>query len=566
MNRAAPIQPGSADMRMSEHRIQVLEAQNHVLEVIASGADLESTLRELALVTATLFDGAVCSIYTLDGSGSKLHLAAAPDLPNPYKVALDQIELSPRAEPSAAAVLRREPVIVSDISVDPFWTAVREITRSFGFRACWAHPVLDQSGQALGTISLYFSEPCAPDEKDCRTIDSIIALGRLAIMHERRGQALRSADERFLSLAANVPGVVYQRVVSPDGEIRYTYISDGALDLFGVSAKEIIANPQALFDCHGPEYKQDFRERLLTASRNLELWDVEASIVTRDGEQKWTHALARPTREPDGSVVWNGIILDATRIKTANLELRAANRTKSEFLANMSHELRTPLNAIIGFSEVIQQQTFGKLGNPKYLEYIDDIHSSGRHLLQIINDVLDLAKIEAGKMELAEESTDLRETIESCIRLIKSKADEVNLDLKVHVTDDVFYLRVDARKLKQILINLLSNAIKFTSSGGEVTISAERECDGQLAISVADNGSGISPDQQELVLKPFAQADSGLDRMFDGTGLGLPLTKAMVELHGGSLVLQSDLGKGTTVTVRFPADRLIPWNCDSELC
>ncbi|MFQ5775317.1 MAG: GAF domain-containing sensor histidine kinase [Kiloniellaceae bacterium] len=558
MNRVARDWPGRSDARAAEHRIRVLEGQNRVLEVIARGASLERVLHDLAVVTESLFDGAVCSIFVLDTDGSNLRLAAAPNLPEPYKRALDQVELRPSAEPSAAAALRCETTVVSDIAADPFWTGVRAMALSLGLRACWSQPILDVNGGALGTITLYFREPNTPGEEDCRTIDSIIPLGRLAIVHDRRAQALRLADERFMSLAANVPGVVYQRVVTPDGDIRYTYISDGARDLFGVSPEEIIADPRALFDCHGPEYSQDFRERLLAASRDLTMWDVEAPIITRTGEHKWSHAIARPKRQPDGSVVWNGIILDATRIKMANLELTAANRAKSEFLANMSHELRTPLNAIIGFSEFMLAETFGALGNPKYMEYVRDIQKSGKHLLQIINDILDLSKIDAGKMDLTEELVDVRRMIENSIHLIKDKANDHDITLSVLVAENVLNLRADERKLKQILINLLSNAVKFTPAGGWVKIAAEIEQDGRLAISISDNGSGIPLEDQQRIFRPFVQADSGLNRKFDGTGLGLPLTKAMAELHGGSLDLVSEVGKGTTVTVRFPRDRLDP--------
>ena len=286
------------------------------------------------------------------------------------------------------------------------------------------------------------------------------------------------------------------------------------------------------------------------------MWDVEAPIIARDGTHKWSHAIARPTRQADGSVLWNGIILDATRLKMANLELATANRTKSEFLANMSHELRTPLNAVIGFSEIMLLETFGDLGNPKYLEYARHIHSSGAHLLRIINDILDLSKIEAGKMELIEESLDLHQIIENSVQLVSEKAREHEVAISIEIAENVPNVWADERMIKQVLINLLSNAVKFTPAGGKIAIASWIENDGKLAISISDTGLGISPEDQEQIFDPFVQVDSGLNRKFDGTGLGLPLSMAMVQLHSGTLDLESAVGAGTTVTIRLPHGRL----------
>ncbi len=225
---------------------------------------------------------------------------------------------------------------------------------------------------------------------------------------------LRSANQRFESLVANVPGVVYQRKVTPEGEIFYTYISDGAKDLFGLTPEEVLADSQALFNCHGPEYREGFRERLLASSKTLSLWDVEAQIITAKGETKYTHAIARPHREADGSVLWDGIILDATRIKKAEMALREAkeqaecsNRAKTQFLATIGHELRTPLNAIIGFSEIIGDERLGPLENTTYRGYAKDILSSGQDLLRHINYILEFTRLESGDLKISEGDVDL---------------------------------------------------------------------------------------------------------------------------------------------------------------
>ncbi len=241
----------------------------------------------------------------------------------------------------------------------------------------------------------------------------------------------------------------------------------------------------------------------------------------------------------------------------AKEQAEIANRTKSEFLANMSHELRTPLNAILGFSELMGNATLGPLGNPKYEEYTKDINDSGRHLLGLIQDILDLSKIEAGKLELDAEDIEVARAIRSCMVLVKERAKNGGVTLKTDLPDGLPALHADQRKLKQILVNLLSNAVKFTPAGGEVTLKAWSRPDSGYVFQVIDSGIGIALKDIPTALSPFGQVDTAMSRKYEGTGLGLPLTKSLVEMHGGSLNLQSEVGVGTTVTVRFPKERIV---------
>ncbi len=244
-------------------------------------------------------------------------------------------------------------------------------------------------------------------------------------------------------------------------------------------------------------------------------------------------------------------------VERARREAQRANRTMSEFLANMSHELRTPLNAIIGFSEVLMLETLGPLDNPRYREYVQDINSSGTHLLSIINDVLDVSKIEAGKMDLHEQELVVERSIQRALRLVAEQAQQRNITLGARVPDDLPGLRADDLKLQQVLLNLLSNAVKFTPDGGHVEVSASADAEAGLTIAVADNGIGISETDLPRVILPFQQVESGLSRNYEGTGLGLPLVKSLTELHGGRFEMESRLGQGTTVRVLLPAERLI---------
>jgi PAS domain S-box-containing protein len=291
--------------------------------------------------------------------------------------------------------------------------------------------------------------------------------------------------------------------------------------------------------------------------------DFEVLFRLRSGQTAPFSIAAEVVRLHDQALLLL-VARDITQRRQQAEELRAskeaaeiANRAKSEFLANISHELRTPLNAIIGFSEVIRGELFGPVGVARYREYAQDIHASGEHLLAIINDLLDLSKLEAGKYELHEGRVDLARAVADCRRIVAERAVEAGIELRTALAVAPPGLRADARLVKQILLNLLTTAIKFTPAGGTVTVSAGVEADGSCALSVADTGIGMSASEIEIALAPFGQVDSALTRKHQGTGLGLPLVRSMITLHGGSLDLRSQSGVGTTVTVRFPPARVL---------
>ncbi len=244
---------------------------------------------------------------------------------------------------------------------------------------------------------------------------------------------------------------------------------------------------------------------------------------------------------------------DRQALRTAMVEAESANRAKSEFLANISHELRTPLNAIIGFSEIIESRLAGAPETRVFADYARHICDSGNHLLGLINDLLDLSKAESGRMELEQELIDVRVAIERSLATITTLAARGQIALAVEAPEHLPLLRADEVKLRQILINLLSNAVKFTPAGGAVTVRAGLEATGEFAISVEDTGIGMSAADIPVALEPFGQIGSALSRRHSGTGLGLPLTKRLVELHGGRLEIVSRPGKGTVVAAHFPA-------------
>jgi two-component system cell cycle sensor histidine kinase PleC len=279
---------------------------------------------------------------------------------------------------------------------------------------------------------------------------------------------------------------------------------------------------------------------------------VECFVVTRDGRY-----LGVGTGE---ALLRYKVCLLQAREAQLSRALQAethANAAKSDFLALMSHELRTPLNAIIGFSELLGTEMFGPLGHPRYREYAHDVHGAGRHLLALINDILDLSKAEAGKFELACEEISPTDIVMECIRLMRGRAQEAGLRLSHDLSSALPNLMVDRLRFKQVLLNLCSNAIKFTPRGGSVCISAACRGDGSFILAVRDTGIGMEPEMIPFALEPFRQIASPFSRKVQGTGLGLALVKSLVECHGGILDVESAVDQGTTVRLTLPPARCL---------
>ena len=342
---------------------------------------------------------------------------------------------------------------------------------------------------------------------------------------------------------------------SADGRIRFASpaarrllaLEPGALE--GAMASALVH--EADLDCLQTAFAE--------ASRSGGAASAELRVKRADGSLVWTEMRCRPAGPVNGRPA---DIIAVTRdiserkahesdlIEARDLALQAS-RAKSRFLANMSHELRTPLNAIIGFSEVMTHETFGEIGHPRYLEYARLIHESGGHLLGLINGILDMSKIEAGKFELGEEMFDLEEAASQALRFVSLQAERKSVALKMSITPGARIIFADPRAVKQILVNLLANGVKFTPRGGEVWIAAVRD-GGGIELAVADTGVGISERDLRRLGQPFEQGEGAHVRVQEGTGLGLALVKALAALHGGDARIESALGEGTVVRVRLP--------------
>ena len=377
---------------------------------------------------------------------------------------------------------------------------------------------------------------------------------------ERRQDGLRQAHEMLLRIIDAIPRMIC--VTGEDG--RYVLVNRQFASFVGVRANRLIGKTP--IEAHGGPIARSLMETdpLLLAGRPAPL-TLEEEIVDREGEPCVLLAMKSVFHGDDGEdsmvvTVW----LDITERKAAERDLLAAkeqaelaNRSKTEFLANMSHETRTPLNAIIGFSQVIAGEMLGPIGTPKYIGYAHDILVSAEHLLGIINDILDLSKLEAGKLDLVEEVIDLPKLLEDLLQLADAKARASEIRIALRCEGVIPALRADARKVKQIVLNLLINAVKFSHPGSEVAVVLRNQA-GAVAIEVVDRGIGMDPDEVVLAMTRFGQVASAWTRKHDGTGLGLPLAIGLTELHGGTLAVRSTKGIGTIVTVAFPRERSEP--------
>jgi PAS domain S-box-containing protein len=387
---------------------------------------------------------------------------------------------------------------------------------------------------------------------------------------------LKRAEQRLADserLKSVVIASSLDAIITVDAAGRVVQFNPAAEQMFGYACE--VAQGQPMPDLIiPPRYRQRHRDGLArylaTGASQILGRRIELMAMRGDGSE-FPVELAITATTLNGAPQFTAFLRDITERKqvkdallAATAQAETANRAKSEFLANMSHELRTPLNAVVGFSEVLRDQIMGPL-DERYREYAGDINSAGRHLLDVINEVLDLSKIEVGRLDLRDETVSIGEIVEACRRVIAGEADAAGVTLILNLPANLPLLRADEMRFKQILLNLLSNAVKFTPTGGSISVTAATTAAG-LVITVADTGIGMAAEDIPVALEPFRQIDSTLSRRYEGTGLGLPLAKRLAELHDGELEIESQPGRGTTVHIRLPAGRMVepaPWREDT---
>lgn len=375
----------------------------------------------------------------------------------------------------------------------------------------------------------------------------------------RRATAEASAETARAAVQSVRSGIA---VIMLDDERRIALVNPALCDMLGYTTDDLVGarlGDAKLANGLGMLTLDDWPDLAETETAR------EIPRMTAGGALGWTEIRSAPIRDRFGLARHAVLVItDVTERKLAEIELinakeaaEASSRAKTDFLANMSHELRTPLNAIIGFSEIIAQEMFGALGNDKYREYAGSIHQSGTHLLEIISDILDLAKIEANRIVLDDDRVDIAAVLDMCATLISGRADSAGVAVRLEPAANLPLLRADELRVKQVMINLLSNAVKFSSYGTEVVVRANTIPDGGIEIAVHDHGCGMTEEQIELAWQPFRQVNGMIASKREGTGLGLPLAHRLMRLHGGTIEIDSEPDRGTVARARFPADRNI---------
>ncbi|MGP1395283.1 MAG: hybrid sensor histidine kinase/response regulator [Inquilinaceae bacterium] len=374
-------------------------------------------------------------------------------------------------------------------------------------------------------------------------------------------ERIRVSEEKLRLVIDSTPNFIY----TTDADGRVTLANKALADAFGVSVKAVVGNP---LGTHASD--PAFAEKSLAEdNRALELQKAlpvaEQAMTTAADEHIHLQMVKMPIMV-SADARWEVLTVatDITKRKRAELELLRAkdtaemsNRSKTEFLANMSHELRTPLNAMIGFADLMVGQVFGPLGAPRYHEYAKDIKDSAEYLLQIINDILEVSEIEAGKLRLHERTIDVGKAIDEAIRLVQHRARESSVAIRLNVQPDLPALNADESKLKQVLVNLLTNGVKYTPASGHIDVTADTAADGGICVVIADTGIGMTEEEVTIALTRFGRIESSMVRKHAGTGLGLPLSADLIKAHGGVLEIESAVGEGTTIHIRFPSGRSV---------
>jgi PAS domain S-box-containing protein len=390
--------------------------------------------------------------------------------------------------------------------------------------------------------------------------DMVRSLGELLqVVSETSRRDLDASDQRFRDFADAASDFFWEM----DDQLRFSYFSERFAEVAGVAPDALLGRTREETGIPGLD-PEAFAAHLDDLRARRPFRNFVHPRVRPDGRRVYLSISGKPNFTADGRFLgYRGSGTDITERIEAEEVLRAAseraegaNRAKSEFLALMSHELRTPLNAILGFSEMIAMETFGPIENDRYVDYTKDIYQSAHHLLGLINDILDLSKIESGRHELAEDDVSVPAIVEEALRFVSKAAEAKGIVLHTHVADDCPEIRGDTTALVRVLMNLLSNAVKFTPEGGRVTIAAGVE-GATVFLRVADTGVGIPVADLKRVFEPFQQVENGYQRRHEGTGLGLSIVRSLIQGHGGTVTILSEVGVGTTVDIRLPMDRAV---------